>query len=313
MVPKQESNKNYLSTITPFTMRTALITALFCICTSLSLSAELITEMESAIKEGNIQRVERSLAKGCKPNALIPDEELTLAYREQTGDSRGQLGYMNLLMYACLMGEPDIVNQLIAAGADLRARSPYDSFTALHYACASKARSENKIAIIMKLIQEGVDLNARSSYPKYVPAPGDPIDLSPLMICVDHEDSIAAQLLLSAGADIKQRDSFQLNALDRACVGDSLVMVRFLLSAGANPNERDANGATALMTTAGSGTYFSEMKHGAEIIEALIKAGANVNAVDHKGKTALDYYDKAVDPNDEIKKTLLKYKAKRGK
>ncbi len=87
------------------------------------------------------------------------------------------------------------------------------------------------------------------------------------------DSAAVAQLLLTAGANVKARDEEGNTALHEA--NDESV-ARVLIRAGADVNARNDEGDTPLFDH-----YFSDPK------KALIEAGANVNARNRQGRTAL--------------------------
>jgi ankyrin repeat protein len=86
-------------------------------------------------------------------------------------------------------------------------------------------------------------------------------------------------VLVNAGADVRARDSFNLNALMMGALSGSLETVQLLLAAGAPVNLTDFNGATALHLAL-------EKKHFA-IADALMVGGADINMPTKSGETAL--------------------------
>ena len=79
----------------------------------------------------------------------------------------------------------NLVNDLIALGADLEWQDKEDGSTALHW-CANKNRPE----ILRMLIDAGADLNMQDNRGR-----------TPLQYCVDWNHPEIARMLLDAGAD----------------------------------------------------------------------------------------------------------------
>lgn len=92
-----------------------------------------------------------------------------------------------------------------------------------------------------------------------------------------------ARLYLSKGADINCDNCSQdnLTPLMNRSAGYPIEHVKFLIENGANINQQKANGITALMLAAGSGTTGT--------ITLLIENGADVSLTDQNGNDALFY------------------------
>lgn len=91
------------------------------------------------------------------------------------------------------------------------------------------------------------------------------------------------QILCVASPD--QRDVTDRTPLMYACRAGQIDAAQLLLTAGADINASNANGTTALMyaktAAVGSGNV--------ALLELLLDAGADLNARDATGRTALDY------------------------
>jgi ankyrin repeat protein len=90
----------------------------------------------------------------------------------------------------------------------------------------------------------------------------------------------AADLLITAGANVRAANRYGATPLWLACINGSASMVERLLNAGADPSTKMPEGDTALMTAARTGDV--------RAVKALILRGADVNASENwKGQTAL--------------------------
>jgi ankyrin repeat protein len=201
---------------------------------------------------------------------------------------------------------PDEVRRLIAAGANIEARSDTShtkGMTILQVAVWHRWTYE----AIELLIRAGADVNARDnrgntalvlatqSWPvlnprlvdlfvhagAYVNAAGENC-MTPLMHAVMHDETTqAVQTLLAAGARVSARDNTGWTALMHATrrKHESAPIIELLITAGASVNAAHKYGGTALSVAAFGGR--------AQDAELLIDAGARVNARDASGLTPL--------------------------
>lgn len=105
--------------------------------------------------------------------------------------------------------------------------------------------------------------------------------------------------LISAGAKVDLKDEEGDTALIEAATGKNLPVLTALLHAGAKVDARNDAGQTALMLAAANDQIAN--------IRALIRAGADMNAHDNEGKTVLDYANK--EEHEKIIKLLQSYGA----
>ena len=152
----------------------------------------------------------------------------------------------------------EIIEALVAAGADVHARVDTLGWTPLHVAAAGS----DTPAIIEALVAAGADLHARTEFVGQTP-------LHSAAQSSGHPGIIEA--LVAAGADVHAQDHGGETSLHLAArsTGNPLI-IEALLSAGANVNARDDAGATPLHATGRSDNP--------EIIEKLVAAGADVYA-----------------------------------
>ena len=104
--------------------------------------------IHEAVKEGNVEAVKQHIAAGTDVN------------------TRGA-GLNTPLLKAAQLGKAEIVELLIAEGADVRSKNKYNS-TALNYAVIF---IKNNKDIVELLIAKGVDVNAKGVY-------GTPLDMA---------------------------------------------------------------------------------------------------------------------------------------
>jgi ankyrin repeat protein len=167
----------------------------------------------------------------------------------------------------------EVVRMFLNAGAGVNAQSPFGG-TVLNLVIARSSYDFSVEAIKMVLAAKA-DVNAQ-----------DERGETPLMMAVEKNSMEIAGMLLQAGAraSVNFKDKRGRTALINASArydGSSLGLVKVLLSIGASANEVDADGQTALMLAAKSGSI--------EIVRALLKAGAgaSINFRDKDGQTAL--------------------------
>lgn len=130
-----------------------------------------------AVSKGDVNAVERMVAKGADVNA-----------RDKDG--------ITALMWASTLGHTDIVKFLIAKGADVNAKTPNDD-TALIFAATSRY-----IDIVRILIDHGADVNA-----------ADKTGRTALMMAGRQEDIVV--LLKKSGAKTHVPGTLNLFGKDR--------------------------------------------------------------------------------------------------
>lgn len=123
---------------------------------------------------------------------------------------------------------------------------------------------------------------------------------TPLISAVEKNNYDIAKILLEHKADPNKLVHLE-NPLSIAIRNKNLDMVKLLLEYKADVNKEYHNGETPLMIAI-------EEKN-IPIIEALLKHNANTNQADHFARTPLFLEVSKDDPNPEIVKLLLEYKA----
>ena len=132
---------------------------------------------------------------------------------------------------------------------------------------AAKARDT---AAVKALLRKGADVNA---------AHGD--GMTALHWAASHGDAMLAQMLLSAGANLRATTRLGgITALHMASQSGHAHVVAALIAAGADANVVTATGATAVMLAARAGS--------ADTVTRLVETGADVNIKERAfGQTAL--------------------------
>jgi ankyrin repeat protein len=206
---------------------------------------------------GKMTEVETLIAKGADVNAHFGfDSRITqrILGSKEDRDTGLESYFRNTntpLHYAADRGHKDIVELLIAKGADINAKNN-DGQTPLHYAVE---KGHNDIAELF--IADGADINAKNNEGQTL------VD-----IAVNQNRSEVVKLLVAKGANIS------IHAAAR--IGD-LVIVENLIQKGTDLNTKDASGRTAL--------HYAVEKGHKDIVELLIANGANVNAKDKNNDT----------------------------
>ena len=127
----------------------------------------------------------------------------------------------------------------------------------------------NDAAAVRSLIAQHVDVDATET------------DGSTALHWAAQRDNLdTVSLLLSAGANAKAANRYNVTPLFLAATNGSAAIIERLLKAGADPNSTSEEGETALMTAALTGKT--------DALKVLLAAGARVNTAEPiKGQTAL--------------------------
>ncbi len=168
--------------------------------------ADLLDDMQQAIKNGNTDTVQELLGKGFDANATDPDGN-------------------TLLILAAREGQGDIARALVDAGAQVNQRNRFGE-TALMLA-VFKGNKE----IALYLLDKGAAIRQKGWTPLLYAAFGGQVDM--------------AQMLLARGADPNERSDNGTTPLMLAAKSGSVELVNLLLKAGANPLLKNADGKTA--------------------------------------------------------------------
>jgi ankyrin repeat protein len=139
--------------------------------------------IHKAAEAGNIEAVKQHLAAGANVNAKDEDSKTPL-------------------LHAAVDGHKDVVELLIAKGADIELRCTTCGGTALGHA-ASGGHKE----IIELLIEKGADVNAKSKG-----------ETTPLHSAAMHDHKEIAELLIAKGADVNVKDENSHTPLDLAII-----------------------------------------------------------------------------------------------
>ena len=217
----------------------------------------------------------------------------------------------NALSYAIEQGNLEMVNLLLAAGADANSsnkdgRTPTMQLNAsatvelvdrlLVAGAAVNARDESGVsvlsqavrncspAVIKELIGSGARVDAKDKYNTTV-----------LMNAVWNDDVAVTKMLLAAGADVNARNKDGECAMSLAAMDENSKALRAIIDAGGgldlSPDQRNE----LLFRAAGS--------NDADVVKILIETGADPNAKDDDGATPL--MEAADNGRPEILKVLI--------
>ena len=177
-------------------------------------------------------------------------------------------------MVASRSGNPDVVEQLLAKGANVNAHAARGQ-TALMWAVAQRHPDVVKV-----LLAHGADVQARSEvwsevmavpphglpqYNRSIPHGGD----TALMFAARVGDLASAKLLVAAGANVHDADAWGVTATVLAAHSGFGDLVEFLLDHGA-----DANAAAAGF----SALHVAIMRRDEKMVRTLLAHGADPNA-----------------------------------
>ena len=192
------------------------------------------TPLIDAVKAGNAAAVRTALAKRPDVNATQPDGTTALHWAVN-GDA------------------PDIVQMLVRAGANVKARNRYGA-TPLWLA----SLNGNATTMAM-LLEAGADANTTSTDGETV-----------LMVAARTGKVEAVQTLLARGADPNAKEGWRgQTALMWAAAEGHAAVIGTLVSKGADVHARSSAGFTALLFAARAGRIAA--------VEVLLKVGADMN------------------------------------
>jgi ankyrin repeat protein len=179
---------------------------------------------------------------------LVKDNSLA-----RSADSAGSTA----LMQSAYAGTLEIMEALLAAGADVKARN-HRKATALHWALSDPMK-------VKLLLLHGADVDART------------VDGRTALHAATMQPSGArvVKLLLEVGADVDARTMTGSTPLFGAAAA-GLDNTLLLLDHGADPNIPSQNGTTPLMVA-----------RTADVVWLLVAKGARINARSKRGETAL--------------------------
>jgi ankyrin repeat protein len=235
-----------------------------------------ITPLWMACTGGSTALIARLLQAGADPNIAPRSNGTPLMVASRTGNvdavrllldhhanvnAREVARDQSALMWAVSERHPDVVRELLEAGADVHARSKTSSRYVL--LCCQDFQSDSEGGAYT---QEG--------------------GFTPLLFAAREGDIESATRLLAAGANIEDAAPTGTSALVLAAHSDRGVFATFLLEKGANP-DADGAGYTAL--------HAATIRGDKSLVKALLSHGANPNARQTSGSPARRYSGIALD------------------
>jgi uncharacterized protein len=289
--------------------------------------ADSAVALHAAVRAGNLDAVSRLLNAGADPNCrdvlggtpLLTASwfgeasmvSLLLSHGADANAIHREAG-ASALEYAVLKGRPDIVELLLAAGANV-GRKYRGGQTVLHLAAA-----RSSVPVLEDLIAAKADLAAT-----------DDLGNTPLQQAVLHNRLECVRSLLDHGASVQYvHPADGRGALHQACVKGYAAIAKLLISRGANPALRDRSGQSpldlaldyknaaviALLLKAGNTMSASQaaadqamesaaLKGQVEIVQALLNGGFDINRPTSAGSTYL--HDAALKNQKKIAQLFL--------
>jgi uncharacterized protein len=232
---------------------------------------------------GDLGSVRALLDAGADPNLEISDWKGTA------------------LTIASTMGQPDIVEALLAKGADINHRDE-NSFTALHAAVRDSDYGEEReqraraVATVKVLLAHGADPNAQIHQEKPTVRALDEVEFegaTPIALAAEVNNLEAIKLMVDAGGNPNTPTSHGTSPLMLASGAatdvqrarsieersTALTTARYLVDHGADVNAAGQFGWTALHSATYQGLT--------DLMEFLLSKGANIEAMDGFRQTPL--------------------------
>lgn len=204
-------------------------------------------ELIKAVIAQNLTETERLISLGADVNQIIGDVR-DPKYQSCDPEVIKLRRQDSLLMRAIINNRPDIVQALIAAGANVNYIKE-GGYTAL-YMASQRGFKE----IVITLIRANANINILND-----------VDHSSIAAALDARHMEIVKLLIEAGADVSIGSPLYF-----AVKHSELEIVKYLIERGANVNEKNAvDGYTPLMSAVHVESF--------DILKLLIESGADVN------------------------------------
>jgi ankyrin repeat protein len=174
------------------------------------------------------------------------------------------------LMFASERGFSEIVERLVASGANVNHKNKY-GFTALHAAVSGQ-----HLAVVKYLVKKGAEIDAQ-----------DNLGQTPLYFAAERGSLDLTRVLVENGADVNKKSQKSWSPLYAATSSNSLDVVKFLIEHKATVNYKTGDGAHSPLLVAA-------FNNNAEMVRLLLDSGADASARlgrSHSGfqnQTALD-------------------------
>lgn len=168
-----------------------------------------------------------------------------------------------LYIQAVAAGEIDVVNQLLAQGANKNAQTPKGNSPLI------LAFNKNKFAMFNHLLDIGVNVDTQDMNQETV-----------LMLIVKKEKKLNyLESLLDYSPNLDLQNNHKSTALHLACMFKNVEAAQTLINEGANVLLKTVQKTTPLLAAAQNGSF--------TIVQLLIDKGADVHDLDHYGKDVL--------------------------
>lgn len=206
------------------------------------------SELLDAVKAGDIARVQTALAGGADVNEV-------------------DFAYGSALHLATAIGNREIADALIAAGADLEATGEPAGAHPLHVAAQTNEAEIAALLVAKDAIVDATDSEGRT--PLFVAAANGSLETAKVLLAGGADPNIkdtisgdgplhiasysghegVVELFLSKGVEVNSISGQGGTALHYAASASRLQIVELLLAKGADPNIRDAARRTPLQVT----------------------------------------------------------------
>ncbi|KAI9697681.1 MAG: hypothetical protein M1836_004631 [Candelina mexicana] len=239
----------------------------------------------AAIEAGNIAQVESCIKRGAKISVkendrdslkanmtlltrntsimrLLSENNVKLEVERQDGGSGFLRVYPSLLCLAVYFAYKDIVQVLLAHGADTEVKDEHQGTPLV------LAVDRGHKGIVQLLLEHGADTEVRDEH-----------QWTPLILAAYEGHKDIVQLLLERGADIEATDGAEQTSLHLAALEGRRDTVQLLLEHGADIEATNTHGNTSLILAAARGHK--------DIVQLLVKHGADTKATVEQGNTSL--------------------------
>ncbi len=210
---------------------------------ALAHGAKPLDELANAIVADDAERVRYLLAHGADVNARFLDGTTALTNATRFGfndlvtvlidgkaDPNGtDISEWTPLMFAAWIDDPDIVRQLVKAGAKLELADT-NGLTAL-----GVAAQNGKAKALKALVGAGADVNRSIGKAGY----------TPLMLASIASSEDIASFLIAHGADVNAKNAGGVTALMVVAANNTARIGSLLLKSGADPSAKSEDGRTA--------------------------------------------------------------------
>ena len=221
--------------------------------------AMLSEQLCTAVRDGNMGKVQELLARGCSvPSLSVQDRFIEVAAYPKEGK--------NPYLLAAFLRQEKTLKLLLEHGADPYQVGPH-GFTALHAAVYSDRNNHGRMYLrtgsVMALLLQHRPLLEQ----------GDAIGRTALMHSVAYGRYTSTRILLEHGANVHARDKYQCTTLHCAVSGRNPSIVRLLISKGVEVDACSLAGG--MKGTALHHACRDSSSPIAQIVQILLNAGAD--------------------------------------